>query len=219
RTHIPQPRRRASLRGHEHVNRGPRPGHSRSTRRESARWGPGRHRSGARGTSRHAARVTHRLGQLRAAAVTAVHFVVPDGIDDPVRPSGGNTYDRHLCRGLSLLGWSVHEHAAPGCWPRPNLASFAALADVIERIPDDAIVLLDGLVASTAPEVLVPHARRLRLVVLVHMPLGHHSPDDDPDDARRRERAVLSVAAAVVTTSAWTRRRLLELYALAANRV
>ena len=151
--------------------------------------------------------------------MTAVHFVVPDGIDDPARPSGGNTYDRHLCGGLSLLGWSVHEHAVPGGWPRPNPASFAALADVVERIPDDAVVLLDGLVASTAPQVLVPQARRLRLVVLVHMPLGHRPADDGVDDARMRERAVLSAAAAVVTTSAWTRRLLLELYPLPASRV
>ncbi len=151
--------------------------------------------------------------------MTAVHVVVPDGIDDPARPSGGNTYDRHLCRGLVSLGWSVHEHAVPGRWPRPDAASLAALAGVVERIPDGAVVLLDGLVASTAPEVLVPQARRLRLVVLVHMPLGHRPADHEADDARMRERAVLSAAAAVVTTSAWTRRRLLELYPLPADRV
>jgi glycosyltransferase involved in cell wall biosynthesis len=46
------------------------------------------------------------------------------------------------------------------------------------------------------------------LAVLVHMPLGD-----------RRERAVLSAATAVVTTSGWARRRLLELYALPADRV
>jgi len=151
--------------------------------------------------------------------VTAVHVVVPDGIDDPARPSGGNAYDRHVCCGLSSIGWSVHEHAVPGCWPRPDAASCAALAGVVQQIPDDAVVLLDGLVASTAPEVLVPQARRLRLVVLVHMPLGHRPADDQGDDARTRECAVLSGAAAVVTTSAWTRRRLLELYALPADRV
>ncbi len=48
--------------------------------------------------------------------MTAVHVVVPDGIDDPARPSGGNTYDRRLCRGLASLGWIVHEHAVPGFW-------------------------------------------------------------------------------------------------------
>jgi glycosyltransferase involved in cell wall biosynthesis len=148
-----------------------------------------------------------------------VHVVVPDGIDDGARPSGGNAYDRHLCRGLTSIGWSVHEHVVPGCWPRPDAASFAALDGAVQRIPDDAVVLLDGLVASTAPEVLVPQARRLRLVVLVHMPLGDRPAHDGADDARMRERAVLAVAAAVVTTSAWTRRRLLELYALPADRV
>jgi glycosyltransferase involved in cell wall biosynthesis len=151
--------------------------------------------------------------------VTAVHVVVPDGIDDPARPSGGNTYDRRLCCGLTSLGWSVHEHPVPGGWPRPDTASFAALAGVIQRIPDDSVVLLDGLVASTAPEVLVPQAHRLRLVVLVHMPLGHRPAAEAADEARMRERAVLLVAAAVVTTSTWTRRRLLELYPLPAERV
>jgi glycosyltransferase involved in cell wall biosynthesis len=150
--------------------------------------------------------------------VTTVHVIVPDDIDDPARPSGGNAYDRHVCRGLASLRWSVHEHAVPGCWPRPDAASFAALAGIVQQIPDDALVLLDGLVASTAPEVLVPQAHRLRLIVLVHMPLAHRPPDDGAD-ARMRERAVLSAAAAVVTTSAWTRRRLLELYALLADQV
>ena len=30
-----------------------------------------------------------------------LHVVVPDGVDDPARPSGGNTYDRRLCTGLA----------------------------------------------------------------------------------------------------------------------
>ena len=140
--------------------------------------------------------------------MTSVHFVVPDGIHDPARPSGGNVYDRHLCRGLSSIGWSVSEHPVPGFWSPPDAVAFAALDHTVGQIPDDAVVLLDGLVASTAPEVLVPQARRLRLVVLVHMPLAHE-----------REREVLSAAAAVVTTSAWGRQRLLELYSLAAERV
>jgi glycosyltransferase involved in cell wall biosynthesis len=63
----------------------------------------------------------------------------------------------------------------------------------------------------------VPHADRLRLVVLVHMPLGHSPPDDEAEDVRRRERAVLAAATSVVATSAWCRRRLLELYRLSAD--
>jgi glycosyltransferase involved in cell wall biosynthesis len=151
--------------------------------------------------------------------VTEVHVVVPEGIDDPGRPSGGNAYDRRVCRGLAALGWAVHQHPIAGAWPRPGAAGHAALARAVRRIPDGAVVLLDGLVASAAPDALVPQARRLRQVVLVHMPLGHRPPDDEARAVRERERAVLSAAAAVVTTSAWTRRRLAELYALPADRV
>jgi glycosyltransferase involved in cell wall biosynthesis len=81
------------------------------------------------------------------------------------------------------------------------------------------VVLLDGLVASAAPEALVGEALRLRQVVLVHMPLGHRPPDDEAGAVRAGEREVLAAAAAVVTTSAWTRRRLGQLYALPADRV
>jgi glycosyltransferase involved in cell wall biosynthesis len=151
--------------------------------------------------------------------MTDVHVVVPEGIDDPARPSGGNTYDRRVCRGLAVLGWGVREHAVPGPWPRAGPAGHAALAGVVRGIPDGAVVLLDGLIASAAPEALVPQACRLRQVVLVHMPLGHRPPDEDADAVRAREREVLAAAAAVVTTSAWTRRRLNELYALPADRV
>jgi glycosyltransferase involved in cell wall biosynthesis len=77
------------------------------------------------------------------------------------------------------------------------------LAGVLGGLPDCAVVLLDGLIASTVPEILLPEADRLRLVVLVHMPL-----DNEP------ERAVMTAAAAIITTSEWTRRRLLERYPL-----
>jgi glycosyltransferase involved in cell wall biosynthesis len=140
--------------------------------------------------------------------MSAVHVVVPNDIDDPATPSGGNTYDRRVCRGLAAAGWTVREHAVPGGWPRPSPAERAGLAAVLTTVPDDDLVLLDGLVASAAPEVLAPHAARLRLAVLMHMPLA--------DDA---ERAALAAAATVVTTSEWTRRRLMDLYGLPVGRV
>jgi glycosyltransferase involved in cell wall biosynthesis len=148
--------------------------------------------------------------------VSAVHFVVPAGIDDPARPSGGNGYDRRLARGLDAAGWTVHLHEVPGSWPCPDGRSLGALAAVVGGISDGAVVLLDGLVASPAPEVLSSEMGRLRLVVLVHMPLGQGTTDDG---AREREGTVLSAAASVVTTSAWARRALLELYSLPGDRV
>jgi glycosyltransferase involved in cell wall biosynthesis len=146
--------------------------------------------------------------------VNAVHVIVPAGIDDPAQPSGGNAYDRRICRGLSAIGWSVHLRAVPGSWPWPDAAARAALATAVAAIPDGGVVLLDGLIASTLPEVLVPEAGRLREVILVHMPLGDRRPGHEVAEARTKERTVLSAAAAVVTTSAWTRIRLLGRYPL-----
>jgi glycosyltransferase involved in cell wall biosynthesis len=143
-----------------------------------------------------------------------LHVVVPNDIDDPATPSGGNVYDRQICRGLAADGWSVREHALPGAWPRPGASERAHLAQTLAAVPDGALVLIDGLVASPAPEVLVPHAGRLRLVVLVHMPLG-----DETAALRDREGATLGTAAGVVTTSRWCRDRLLDLYPLAPERI
>lgn len=111
--------------------------------------------------------------------MTDVHLVVPAGVDDPARPSGGNVYDRRLSAELTGLGWTVHEHGVGG-------------ARMLPEIPDHALTVVDGLVGSAAP--MVAEAARLRLVMLVHMPLGGPV-----------ERAVLESAAAVVTTSRWAR--------------
>ncbi|MGV9213784.1 glycosyltransferase family 4 protein [Micromonospora sp. RB23] len=137
-----------------------------------------------------------------------VHVVLPGDIDDPVAPSGGNTYDRRVCAGLGERGWAVHEHPVPGAWPYPDPAALAALARLLAATPDDAVVLVDGLIASTVPDLLTAHATRLRLVPLVHMPL-----DDEA------EGQALATARAVVTTSEWTRRRLLARHRLPADRV
>jgi glycosyltransferase involved in cell wall biosynthesis len=136
--------------------------------------------------------------------VRTLHFIVPAGIDDPTRPSGGNAYDRRARDGLAVAGWTVLMHEVSG----PH----AVLADALARIPDGSVVLLDGLVASPAPDVLLPQSRRLRLVVLVHMPLGQDGPDE-------REAAALSAATSVITTSAWARQALLDRYELPGERV
>lgn len=143
-----------------------------------------------------------------------LHAVLPNDIDDPSAPSGGNRYDREICRGLSALGWLVHEHAMSGTWPQPERADRTELGRVLAGLDDHSVVLLDGLVASVVPDLLAAHATRLRLVALVHMPLG-----DTDQVLRPGESEALTAVAAVVTTSHWTRRRLIQLYGLSGNRV
>ena len=132
-----------------------------------------------------------------------VHIVVPAGLDDPQRPSGGNVYDRRVCNGLVERGWRVVEHHVAGSWPDPDQVALAELAKAVDLVPNDELLLVDGLIASAAYDVLVAASRRLRMVVLVHLPL-----------ALPGEGEVLTGARALVTTSAWSRAELLSRYAL-----
>ncbi|MET7285337.1 glycosyltransferase family 4 protein [Streptomyces sp. NPDC005573] len=154
-------------------------------------------------------------------SLSTVHFVMPGGVDDPSAPSGGNAYDRRVCLDLPGFGWQVVRHAASGTWPDPAPADREALARTLAELPDDTVVLLDGLVACGVPEVVVPEAERLRLAVLVHLPLGDETGLDPAlaADLDARERTVLRAVPAVVATSDWAVRRLVSHHGLAPERV
>jgi glycosyltransferase involved in cell wall biosynthesis len=156
-----------------------------------------------------------------AADTRTVHVVVPGDIDDPARPSGGNAYDRRICRGLPAAGRPVREIAVAGTWPEPDDRARADLDRQLAAVTDGADVLLDGLVAGAVPDVLAPHAQRLRLVVLVHLPLGDEVglAPAVAADRTARERATLRAASAVVATSPWAARRIVEVHGLAPERV
>lgn len=126
--------------------------------------------------------------------MNAVHFLVPAGVDE--LPSGGNRYDQRVADGLATAGWQVHRHPIAGCFPEPADGIEATLARLLAGLPDGAVLLVDGLVAASAPDALVGVAGRLRLVVLVHM-------------LQPADRPVLAAAAAVITTSCWSRQQLL----------
>lgn len=137
-----------------------------------------------------------------------VPFVVP-ATDVP---SGGTLYDLRITR----AGGGLATVPVAGAWPRPGPKGCAALSRVLDRVPDGGRVLMDGLVACGVPEVVFPRARRLRLVVLVHLPLARET-GLDPEQARdldTRERAVLRSCAAVVTTGEWAARWIREHHGL-----
>jgi glycosyltransferase involved in cell wall biosynthesis len=143
-----------------------------------------------------------------------LHVVVPGGLDDPARPSGGNTYDRRLCAALPERGRTVRRVEVEGGWPWSAERGAPALERALAALPDGAPVLVDGLLASRLPSVMVPASRRLRVVLLVHLPVG-------VDDvlARLPEQQVVLAAAGVVTPSAWCRDWLLWTYDLDPARV
>jgi glycosyltransferase involved in cell wall biosynthesis len=127
-----------------------------------------------------------------------VRFLVPAGIDDDERVSGGNVYDRRLADGLRARG--VQVRMVPVAEGR-----IAEIAHAMSALPDDGIVLIDGMIAVPASEVLLAHSTRLRIVVLAHMVASTLSEPNRGGWTTEREREALHAARAVVTTSEWTR--------------
>jgi glycosyltransferase involved in cell wall biosynthesis len=148
---------------------------------------------------------------------TRIHVIVPAGFDDPAQPTGGNLYDQRVCAGLAEAGWEVRVGCVAAARPIRGLGARTDLARVVAAVPDGETVLVDGLLASPAAAQLLPHAGRLRLAVLLHMPLPVAAHQDAT--AQRSERSVLRAAATVIVPSEWTRQQVLTRYEIPAGRV
>ena len=140
-----------------------------------------------------------------------LYAVLPGDIDDPAAPSGGNTYDRRVLSGLAATR-EVCEIAVAGPWPYPGPEQIHELTAALAAVPAGATVLLDGLVGCAVPEIVAAHAGRLRLVMLVHLPLGDET--GAAPELPARERRALHAAYAVVATSEGAARRIETLHDL-----
>jgi glycosyltransferase involved in cell wall biosynthesis len=122
----------------------------------------------------------------------SVWFIVPEGVDDPERVSGGNVYDRQVRDGLRRRGWGVRMSEA---------ADAAGVAAALAAVDRGGIALVDGLVAGWAPEPVEAASRQARIVVLAHM-VAAAFPGATPELIDGERRALRS-ADQVITTSEW----------------
>jgi len=143
---------------------------------------------------------------VNEARRAVVHFVVPDGIDDPQRVSGGNRYDQQVRDGLRGSGWDLRMILVPEI-------GTTVVASALAELPDEALVLVDGLVAVREPPALGVHANRLRIVVLAHMVASATPQSSSAGMAMVAtidgERQSLRAAKRIITTSEFTRAELL----------
>ncbi|WP_198950586.1 glycosyltransferase family 4 protein [Kineosporia sp. A_224] len=165
--------------------------------------------------------VTVDAALARLAAGGGLVVVVPAGVDDPRTPSGGNTYDLRVVEALGRLGVAVRRHDVAGGWPQPTADDEQRLAALLAAVPDGGTVLVDGLVGCGAPGPLAAEAQRLRLAVVVHLPLGDETgrPPDQAATLAARERRALHAATVVVATSTATAARVEALHGLPAGAV
>jgi glycosyltransferase involved in cell wall biosynthesis len=132
-----------------------------------------------------------------------VYFAVPGDIE---ARTGGSVYDRKVMEALREDGWRVELLEWPKSFPFPSEACRDEVEDSLAAVPDDALVIIDGLALGVLSGLARREAQRLRLVGLVHHPLALETglaPNIAAEFAAS-ERDALACCQAVIVTSETT---------------
>ena len=97
-----------------------------------------------------------------------VAFAVPG---DLATPTGGYAYARRMLELLPAQGLSVRHVELPASFPHPIAADLAQTERLLHSMPDDAVLLIDGLAYGAMPRTVIRALRR-PIVALVHHPLS-----------------------------------------------
>lgn len=135
--------------------------------------------------------------------------LIPGDLDSP---TGGYRYDRRILAGLTDLGWRVRHCPLDASFPLPTPAALAEAGRVLAAIPDEELVLVDGLAYGALPDLAEAEGRRLRLVALVHHPLALETGLSTELASALRESEIHALAQArlILVTSRFTARLLTE---------
>ncbi|HEY4028978.1 MAG TPA: glycosyltransferase family 4 protein [Caulobacteraceae bacterium] len=129
-----------------------------------------------------------------------LYFALPGSLD---QRTGGTIYDRRVIEALREDGWWVEVLEWPATFPFPNEDDRVAVAASLASVPDNALVVIDGLALGTLPGLARREKGRLRLVALVHHPLALEtglSPMMSATFAAEEQDALTSVRAVIVTS-------------------
>jgi len=149
---------------------------------------------------------------------TSLYFVYPGSLDTP---TGGYHYDRRLIAELRELGMEVHPLALPGVFPFADSQAREITRKILNSVPDNAVVLVDGLAFGVLDNLVAEESQRLRLIALCHHPLALES---GLDEATRQaflasEKRALQYARGVIVTSPHTRQILTSKFNVPGNRI
>jgi glycosyltransferase involved in cell wall biosynthesis len=147
-----------------------------------------------------------RLNSL-ASSERLLTLVLPG---NPLTVTGGYEYDRRMAEGLRALNWTVQVRCLDNSFPLPSNAALKDAHDQLSALPEGSLVMIDGLALGAMPDVVDAHAKRLRMVGLVHHPLADETglSSQLATQLEASERRALAAMRLVVVTSQCTRRAL-----------
>lgn len=148
----------------------------------------------------------------------SVYFAIPGDLESR---TGGYAYDRRMIRELQALGWQVHVLPLAASFPFPDGIALRETDSLLSSLPDQTLVLMDGLALGAMGTLAAQHQTRLRLIALCHHPLALESglSQDMRQHFLQSEASALAASRAVIVTSQASRALLPRLFAIAPERI
>lgn len=148
----------------------------------------------------------------------SVFFAIPSNINTL---TGGYIYDRQIIAGLRNCGIKVEHLPLSAEFPFPSTSVLEKTADLFSKLPDNSIVIADGLAFGAMADIAELEARRLRIIALCHHPLALETGLDKirADMLQRSEVRALAAAQAVIVTSSATRDLLVREFQVAEQKI
>ena len=147
-----------------------------------------------------------------------LYFVFPGKL---TTNTGGYHYDRQLITELERSGIAITSIALSEKFPFPDESALTQADQALASIPDDSIVILDGLAFGAMKSIAEAQKNRLCLIALCHHPLAMET---GLDRNQRKllldsEAHALKCARRIIVTSQNTRKILVEDYSIAASKI
>lgn len=96
------------------------------------------------------------------------HFVIPGSLN---QISGGYLYDKHIIDQLKASDHEIIIHEIEGSFPIVEDHTKRSLIKIVEKMPMNEIVIIDGLALIASERILQEFHDRIRFVGLIHHPL------------------------------------------------
>ncbi len=147
-----------------------------------------------------------------------IYFAIPGDIN---RLTGGYGYDRRLMSELSKLGFTLQHLQLANSFPEPDSQALYDTEAQLARLPEGALVLIDGLAFGAMATIAERHCQRLKIIALCHHPLALETglAAERVPALHREEQHALAFAAAVIVTSRNTARILEQTYAVPTSKI
>ena len=144
-------------------------------------------------------------------------FLIPG---DLTLPTGGYAYDRRALALLASQGIAARHVPLPDAYPYPRQSDLDETVRIVQALPGDAVLLIDGLAFGAMPAATIQAFRR-PIVALCHHPLGLEAglTAEQSKAFIACEAAALSRSEAVIVTSPATRALLIAELGVPADRI